>query len=381
VQEAPEVPENGPAIHFIASSDALTRTVFGEKDGTTYRAFWSGGETVAISLNYEEAEKVGITVNDARNIAEFDYTPAATSGPYTFFVVTPASALNAPSKSRGALTLTVPAAQKPLAGSVDEAAQIFYAKTDELPEKPASVNVQFNHLTAYGRLTLKNVKGTPVRLTLVADQPWAGTCYVSLSDGTVSAKEGSHTLTLDLANCPVSGGNLNDIWFACLPTDLAGKPLTVLLETADGTTRKRTIPSLGTAVRFTSGNIIHFSVDMASAEQASAVPAPDVLNYEEYGAYIPGNPLLYDPETDQLSREYTDDGTVTFSLLDPVQDAFVEFSGIPAEAAFGDAFTLTVRHHGKVGVAYDATFDVCVVKEEGARLWLSDGTNGFIVKR
>ena len=381
VQEAPEMPETGPAIHFIASTDALTRTVFGEKDGMTYRAFWSGDETVAISLNYEDSEQVGITVNETRNIAEFDYTPAPTAGPYTFFVVTPASALNAPSKSRGALTLTVPATQKPLAGSVDEAAQVFYAKTDELAEKPASVNVRFNHLTAYGRVTLKNVKGTPVRLTLVADQPWAGTSYVALADGSVSAKDGSRTLALDLANYAVSGGNLNDVWFACFPVDLAGKPLTVVLETADGAAWKRTVPALGAAMQFTSGNIIRFSVDMASAEEESTLPAADVLNYEVFGAYIPGNPLLYDASTDQLSREYNDDGTVTFSLLDPVQDAFVEFSGIPAEAAYGDAFTLTVQYQAKVGDAYDATFDVRVVKEEGARLWLSDGTNGFIVKR
>ena len=134
-------------------------------------------------------------------------------------------------------------------------------------------------------------------------------------------------------------------------------------------------------MQFTSGNIIRFSVDMASAEEESALPASDVLNHEVFGAYIPGNPLLYDASTDQLSREYNDDGMVTFSLLDPVQDAFVVFSGIPAEAAYGDAFTLTVRYQAKVGDVYDATFDVRVVKEEGARLWLSDGTNGFIVKR
>ena len=51
VHEAPEMPETGPSVHFIASTDALTRTVFGEKEGTTYRAFWSGDETVAVSLN------------------------------------------------------------------------------------------------------------------------------------------------------------------------------------------------------------------------------------------------------------------------------------------------------------------------------------------
>ena len=380
-QEAPEAERSGPAVHFIASSDALTRTAFGEPDGTTYRSFWSGEETVGISLNYGDQENVGVTVNDAHTVAEFDYEPAAAAESYTFFVVTPASALKAPSRSRGALTVTVPAVQTPLAGSVDEAAQVFYAKTPELAEKPSTVNVRFDHLTAYGKITLRNVPGTPVRLTLVADRPWAGTCYVSMADGTLSAKEGSHSLTLDLENYAVTGGNLDDVWFACLPANLSGRPLTVVLETADGTVWKRTVPALGEAMDFTSGKIIRFSVNMAQAAEIPVASTSDVLDYDVYGAYIPGNPLLYDASADQLSREYGEDGTVTFSLLDPGQDAFVEFSGIPQQAAYGDSFTLTVLYRAKGTADFDASYDVTVVKEEGARLWLSDGENGFIVKR
>ena len=379
--EAPETERSGPAIHFIAFSDASTRTTFGDPDGTTYRSYWTGEETVGVSLNYGDPDPVGITVNDTHTVAEFDYEPAAEAESYTFFVVTPASALKAPSRSRGALTLTVPAAQKPLATSVDEAAQVFYAQTPELAEKPSSVNVRFDHLTAYGKITLRNVQGTPVRLTLVADQPWAGTCYVSLAEGAVSVKDGSHALTLDLGNYTVADGNLNDVWFACFPANLSGKPLTVVLETADGMVWKRTVPALGEAMDFTSGRIIRFSVNMASASGSQAGSAPDVLNYDVYGAYIPGHPLLYDASADQLSREYDEDGTVTFSMLDPEQDAFIEFSGIPEQAAFGDGFTLTVRYQAKAVEGFEAAFEVTVVKEEGARLWLSDGENGFIVKR
>jgi hypothetical protein len=263
---------------------------------------------------------------------------------------------------------------------VDEGAQVFYAKTSTYTEKPASVDVRFNHLTAYGKLTLKNVTGTPVRLTLVSDQALSGSCYVALAGGTVSTREGAHSLTIDLENLTVTGGNLEDIWFACLPANLAGKPLTVLLETAEGNTYKRTIPQLGEGMNFISGRIIRFSVDMASAEQNQTPGMADVLNYDAYGAYIPGNPLIYDA-SDQLSREYNEDQTVTFSILNPDQDASVEFSGIPEAAAYLDAFTLGVRYMAKDEVTYEASFDVTVVKEEGARLWLSDGTNGFIVKR
>ena len=232
MQEEAEVENSGPAVRFVARTDALTRTVFGEPDGKTYPTYWSGDETVGISLNYDWAEEVGVTVNEFRTVAEFSYVPEESATSYTFFVVSPASALEMSSQSREALRIAVPAVQKPLPGSVDEGAQVFYAKTSTYTEKPASVDVRFNHLTAYGKLTLKNVTGTPVRLTLVSDQALSGSCYVALAGGTVSTREGAHSLTIDLENLTVTGGNLEDIWFACLPANLAGKPLTVLLETA-----------------------------------------------------------------------------------------------------------------------------------------------------
>ena len=380
-EEAPEMKNSGPEIRFVARTDALTRTVFGEPEGATYPTYWTGNETVGISLNYDWQEEVDITVDETRTVAEFSYTPSETASTYTFFVVTPSSALEMPSLSRKALRIAVPAVQKPLPGSVDEGAQVFYAKTATVAEKPASLDVRFNHLTAYGKLSLKHVTGTPVRLTLVSDQALSGTCYVAVEDGTVSTRDGAHSLTIDLENLSVSGGNLEDIWFSCLPANFAGAPLTVLLETEEGNTYKRTIPQLGEAMNFVSGRIIRFSVDMASAEQNQTPAAADVLNYDAYGAYIPGNPLIYEAAQDQLSREYNEDHTVTFTVLNPVQDASVEFSGIPEEAAYLDAFKLTVRYCSKEELTYEASFDVVVVKEEGARLWLSDGTNGFIVKR
>ena len=381
MQEEVEVEKSGSAVSFVARTDALTRTVFGEPDGTRYPTYWSGDETVGISLNYDWAEEVGVKVNEAHTVAEFSYVPEESATSYTFFVVTPASALETPSQSRKALRIAVPAVQKPLSGSVDEGAQVFYAKTSTYTEKPASVDVRFNHLTAYGKLTLKNVTGTPVRLTLVSDQALSGSCYVALEGGAVSTREGAHSLTIDLENLTVTGENLEDIWFACLPANLAGTPLTILLETAEGNTYKRTVPQLGEAMNFVSGRIIRFSVDMASAEENQTPGTADVLNYEAYGAYISGNPLIYDGASDQISREYNEDHTVTFAILNPDQDASVEFSGIPEQAAYLDAFTLGVRYMAAEEVTYEASFNVIVVKEEGARLWLSDGTNGFIVKR
>ena len=79
MQEEAEVEKSGPAVRFVARTDALTRTVFGEPDGKTYPTYWSGDETVGISLNYDWAEEVDITVNESRTRAEFSYAPEGTA--------------------------------------------------------------------------------------------------------------------------------------------------------------------------------------------------------------------------------------------------------------------------------------------------------------
>ena len=106
-----------------------------------------------------------------------------------------------------------------------------------------------------------------------------------------------------------------------------------------------------------------------------------ILNYETYGAYFTDNPLIYSATSDQLSREYLSDGTVTFTIVDAANEAYVEFSGIPANAAYLDSFNLKLIYRVQLVNKIESTFPVTVVKEDGAKLWLTDGTNAFIVKR
>ena len=107
-----------------------------------------------------------------------------------------------------------------------------------------------------------------------------------------------------------------------------------------------------------------------------------VLNYEEYGAYISEANLVYNPTTDQISREYDSAGSLTFTILAPEEEQAVEFSGIPAETILGDNFTLGLTFISGITTEIEKSYQVYVVKEEGHTLWLSDGNgNGFIVKR
>ena len=107
-----------------------------------------------------------------------------------------------------------------------------------------------------------------------------------------------------------------------------------------------------------------------------------ILNYDGFGAYLESQNLIYSETTDQLSREYGTDGTLTFSIVAPEEDQAVEISGIKSDARLGDSFSIGVRFISGITTVVDKTYPVYVVKEEGHKLWLTDAEgNGFIVKR
>ena len=535
-------------VHFSAVQ-LETKTVFGEgvTDGSTvqYPTFWTDNDSqVAVSLNLEPAVLADVFPTESRKGADFEaeIDAASVPAPYAFYVLSPASALEAVSQSRKALTIRIPAVQTPLAGSVDEAAQVLFAKSPETQEVPEDISVQFSHVTAYGKLTLKNLPTSDAvsSVTLISkEQPFVGSWYYHVEDGSVEAKDVSSSLSL---KTDASGA----AWFALAPVDLAGKKLTVLVHTGAGVYEREI--TLKSTVDFSPGRVYGFSVNMESATfienkkevyyelvtdastlkagdeviiaspqysfalstvqnndnrgrtqvtisenkiydpatavqiitlegrsdawnfkvaensylyttsstnqnkqylrsgainqssvfnawdisisngnatisakvsntttkyliynnsrsvfavsisapgtgnnrvalyrkvEGSSLPATDdpILEETIYGAYLAAGNQLYNSGTDQLSREYNSDGTLTFAILAPVEDEVLEFSGIPSQATFGSAFTLQVTYISGVNKLIDKQFNVSVVKEDGARLWLTDGTNGFIVKR
>lgn len=106
-----------------------------------------------------------------------------------------------------------------------------------------------------------------------------------------------------------------------------------------------------------------------------------VLEQEQYGAYLSGENSVHIPQVSQLSREYSGYAPA-FAIIFPAGNSVLEFNGIPAAAAKGDKFSLTVtRVTGRQRTSL-GTFQVTVIKEDGAKLWLTDfNGNGFIVKR
>ena len=568
-----EAPENLPArnahkVHFTASS-IDTKTAFGDpvtdsQGNVSYHTYWTENDReVKISLNYEYSVSAAVNKEDEdadghvlKSSFDAAFDGIETESPYTFYVVSPATALLWASAERQGVSVFINAEQTPTAASIDENAQILVAKSEAYPELPDNVDVHFSHLTAYGKLTLKNVtvpEGTSVTsVRLISEeQPLSGSWYYKFDDSESEQKEASSSLLIKTDNIDLAS---DPLWFACAPADMGGKPLKVYVNFSNGKALYRQI-TLKDGVKFVSGGIYKFSVNMASAEtvdnsvettvteevwqlvtSASDLAAGDevifadstspayamttsgsssgfsavaegstsgfnlgsdgnirlnpsssvmkltvesrstssitlksgseylyiptsgtrylqlssssrswtisisgsgaatlyykgsgfgssstyyvrynsnyfnvsttsatfaiykkatvtttasvdlsasaVLQYDDYGAYLVGQNLLYGSTTDQLSREYDADGTLTFAILAPAEDQVLEFIGIPSGATFGDSFTLTLKYIKSITTEIDRTFQVSVVKENGPVLWLVDGDgNGFIVKR
>ena len=550
-------------IHFTAGAIS-TKTAFGEAvdDGNgnvSYPTYWTENDNeVKISLNYEYS--VSAAVNRAEEDEEghivkssFDasFDGVVTESPYTFYVVSPASALLWTSPEKAGVSVFINGEQTPTAASIDEKAQVLVAQSATFETLPDDVDVHFRHLTAYGKLTLKNVtvpqgaSVTSVRL-ISEEQPIAGSWYYTFDDTSVDQKEASSSLIIRTDNIDLAS---DPVWFSCAPADMGGKPLKVYVTFSNGKALYRSI-ALKDGTKFISGGVYKFSVDMASAEtvdfsqegtvteevwelvqsistlsvgdeviftdsaspnyamsrtgsesgfSAVAKDSPkgftlgtdgyvrlpsgssalrltvgsrssssitlksgnsylyspssgtrylqlsttsltwtltitnagaatmyygsgtrryvrynsnyfnvstsnstfaiykkasktttvmvdlnnaEVLQYDGYGAYLGSRNLVYGPSTDQLSREYASDGTLTFTILAPAEDQALEFIGIPSGATLGDTFSLQLKYIKSIKIEIDETYQVTVVKEDGPRLWLADAAgHGFIVKR
>ena len=511
-------------------------------------ALWTAQDlAVALSQDYATPGEAEIVPSADFKSCTFSFT-AEEAPSYTFYAMSPATAATAISPSRKSWLVTIPATQTPLEGSCDEHAQILAASSSTLYDLPSELDIHFSHVTAYGKLSFKNLDlsgATVSSISLVSSAPIAGSWYYDIEKGELTAKEGSYSLNLNTSRT-------ENIWFAWAPVDLSGTTLKVVVHTDKGNFTKTvtfpanrvltpgkiasfsvnmsgieaeevtntvtetvfqkvtalsdlaagdeiilvnpvatptfamtstasstsglsavassadtgfkvgsdgfirlpndskvmvlTIANKGTSslrLRNSAGNYLYsassgsgfnatrylslstsytdwtgsFTSGQASLRASSGsrsyyitygsnyfnistssgylfvykkttsttevgLPEDDaVTDYEEYGAYIVGNPMIYSPTTDQISREYSD-GTVTFTILDPVNDTCLEFAGAPANASLGDSFTLTLTQTAGLKETIFGSFSVTVIKEEGSRLWLSDGNgNSFIIKR
>ena len=261
--EEQEIPDSASlkTVRFRAEMTE-TRTAFAEAANGVYETLWTANDSdILLSLNYGKAEKSSVKLSSGGRTATFEaaFDASSASAPYTFYAISPASAARAISPSRKAWSVSIASEQTPSALSVDEAAQLLVAKTDAGKKLPDDIDLHFSHLTAYGRISLRNLElgdAKVMKVELTFSTPVVGEWYWG-EDGTLTANGDSHTITLRT-------DATDDLWFACAPVDVSRKTLKVTVFTDHGNLVKEITFPEGRS--FASGKVARFSVDMAGIE-------------------------------------------------------------------------------------------------------------------
>ena len=259
-EEVIEASKDG-TVRFYAN-EIKTKTEFGTPDGNKYPTLWTNTEKVKISLNGSTGIDYSVTPSVDRKTADFDPSdPEKTikddeSGAYKFYSLSPAAAFVSVTASQ--FNVNFPANQTPKASSVDEKAQILFAEYNAGSTFPATVNLSFKHLAAYGKLSFTNLAldGDEEVSSVTIESPvdLAGRWQYVFSSGEYNANSPSGVLT-------ITTSATSDIWFACKPVDLQGETVTITVATDKGTfTKNLTFPS-GKG-NFEAGKIGSFTVDM-----------------------------------------------------------------------------------------------------------------------
>ena len=262
-------------VHFVAD-EIETRTVFGEAvtsgGQTSFPTLWTDNDSqIAVSLNFNPAKGATVTPAADYRSATFDadFSQSEVSAPFTFYALSPYSAYVGASSSHRGYHFNIQAGQTPLATSCDEAAQVMVASRDvESIADFSGVDLHFSHVTAYGRMTLKNMNlpdgARILSIDLTASEPFAGQFYYDFENNALEQDSPSRTVSLRTDNITVEAGTSSDIWFACAPADLGGGTLKVDVNTTTGVL-SRTVQIGAGKLAFQRGRISKFGVNMESA--------------------------------------------------------------------------------------------------------------------
>ena len=249
-------------IRFLAGP-IETRTQFGSKADGKYPTLWTNKEDVRVAVNYTGSTDAAVTPSSDFKTAKFEAElTLPEAGPFTFMALSPASASVSLSAGNKCWTVFIPSSQTPLAGSVDEAAQIIAAVSAPYDEVPESVAFQFKHVTAYGHFSIKNLdlSGRTVQsVTLTSSTPFVGLWNYNLESPESSdfSDDSSSAITL-------MTDSVDDIWFACAPVNLSGETLKVTVTTDNGSYEKMvTCPA---SAELSSGDVFKFAVDFSGID-------------------------------------------------------------------------------------------------------------------
>lgn len=276
IDEQVNVNQEGVTLEIIA--DAPTRSAFGELSDGKFPSTWSGTETAIFVANAGTA--VTTTPDEAGTSTRFEvtFTDGTDTENGTIYAMSPKGDYKTEQggwgtfySSYGYAYITVPSVQTPLAGSVDESAHILYAEHNYTGAFPtSSANVTFQHVLAYGRMTLTLPEGVVAEtVSLTFPEEVAGpslkyyhTAYGDYEKGDI-INASTATITLNADN--VENGVY---WFTIKPIDMLTGDIELTVTTTDGETLAKTLAT-NDEFGFQQGKVTGFKVNMSEVEASS----------------------------------------------------------------------------------------------------------------
>ena len=263
-----------PSQEFTVQINAvenLSRTHFGDLNEGKYPTLWDATDKVKASLNMTTAKNsTETTIADDGTTASFKLSLNESTAPYTIYAISPANVASSISSQYCNWTITIPDSQEPSATSCDPAAQVVVGQTEALETLPSSVDMKFEHLTAYAKINFTNVTlGEAVvnSITITADQYIAGKHYYQVADNGSYTAGQLRSASGAVKSITITTSELNNVWVALAP--VAVSELTFTINTDKGTITKEVA---GLNKEFKSGVVATFNVDMTG----KTIATPDV---------------------------------------------------------------------------------------------------------
>ena len=283
-------------VNIVGEFADDTRSGFLEKaeGATAYKSAWDGDETAVFSL--DEAALVPATNAYTGGGNKASFAPEFTKSGSTIYAFSPKGVYDKDnaSKRKGGVTgiianedyayVVVPAEQTTSANSVDRAVHILAGKADFAE----NVNMTFNHVVAYGKMTINNFGGNIDKVEITASEYLAGiSCKYYYNEGKLD-NANVNTITV---NNPDEAKDNKVFWFGCAPADLSNGTLTVKIYSGEDTYTKELDITGKTdkngekiEFQFQQGRVASFSVSMEGIEADVKEPAPSTVI--ENGNYV-----------------------------------------------------------------------------------------------
>ena len=288
------VNRNLAAVNFTASGH-VTKTVFGIPDNGHYPVLWKENQKVALFYNSQTgdqgwtdgAQYVTPVPSEGGLTASFSASfSKEESDRHSFFAFSPLGSLNWMGNEdwngdgvyeTKVVYAILPAYQIPHMGTCDEKGQLLVARAD-FTDYPENVPLAFTHLSAYGKIARlelpeeafpgesddSKIEAGIVGVLLETNKPMSGEIYRNFDQNTVNVNTDPTKYTKYIyliVNNELKGKALRDVFFACVPMQLAeGDYLKVTVYTTSDTWVKTINFSSSHALSFSPGRISSFSI-------------------------------------------------------------------------------------------------------------------------